>query len=277
MICPECGKEFTGRKRKYCSRDCMWEYQRKERKEKSEAKRRRICKWCGKEFIMSWYSGKGGRGETKEGQFCSRKCKNIARKYNNPNLIYLDGIRVRVGSKCKIYYNHCRVCGNLFANRYSSKEYCSDECKEIIHLKNMRNKYWNDRIKKESFRCEECGKYVVLKYGNRRLKRFCSKKCCNRNNGRIVRHVRRARKHNNGYEVFNPIDVFKRDGWRCQLCGVKTPKKLRGTIKDNAPELDHIVSLANGGEHSMRNTQCLCRKCNHSKGIKTLGQLRLYG
>lgn len=50
-----------------------------------------------------------------------------------------------------------------------------------------------------------------------------------------------------------------------------------GVGKDNAPELDHIVSLAEGGEHSMRNTQCLCRKCNQEKGVTTKGQLRLFG
>ena len=30
-----------------------------------------------------------------------------------------------------------------------------------------------------------------------------------------------------------------------------------------------------GGEHSMRNTQCLCRKCNRDKGATAQGQLRI--
>lgn len=78
-------------------------------------------------------------------------------------------------------------------------------------------------------------------------------------------------------ENVNPIEVFERDGWRCQLCGVRTPRKLRGTYNDKAPELDHILPISKGGEHSYVNTQCACRKCNGLKGDVPLGQMRLVG
>lgn len=71
--------------------------------------------------------------------------------------------------------------------------------------------------------------------------------------------------------------VFQRDGWRCQLCGKKLNPKHRGTYKDDAPELDHIIPWAAGGEHSYRNTQLACRKCNEEKGSEEMGQLRLFG
>jgi 5-methylcytosine-specific restriction endonuclease McrA len=64
---------------------------------------------------------------------------------------------------------------------------------------------------------------------------------------------------------FNPFKVFDRDGWKCQICGTKTPKSLRGTYKPNAPELDHILPIGKGGEHSYCNTQCACRRCNGAK------------
>jgi len=76
-------------------------------------------------------------------------------------------------------------------------------------------------------------------------------------------------------ESVDPIKVFDRDGWRCQLCGKKTPKAKRGTYSRNAPELDHIMPLSLGGEHSYRNTQCLCRSCNGSKSNTPMGQLSL--
>lgn len=69
--------------------------------------------------------------------------------------------------------------------------------------------------------------------------------------------------------------VFARDGWRCQLCGTRTPKRLRGTYAPNAPELDHIVPIVAGGGHTWDNVQCSCRACNGKKGAKTLGQMRL--
>lgn len=87
--------------------------------------------------------------------------------------------------------------------------------------------------------------------------------------------IRRHRQIAATIETFDPFEVFDRDGWCCHLCGCKTPKRLRGTYEDNAPELDHLEPLATGGEHSRRNTACSCRKCNNMKGAKPLGQLRL--
>lgn len=86
---------------------------------------------------------------------------------------------------------------------------------------------------------------------------------------------RRSRRLAATIERFDPFEIFVRDGWRCHMCGRKTPKRLRGTFEDDAPELDHIIPLAAGGEHSRRNCACSCRKCNIEKGDKPLGQLRL--
>jgi 5-methylcytosine-specific restriction endonuclease McrA len=76
-------------------------------------------------------------------------------------------------------------------------------------------------------------------------------------------------------ERFDPIAVFERDRWHCHLCGCRTPQRLRGTFEANAPELDHIIPLAAGGEHSRRNTACACRRCNIAKADRPMGQLRL--
>jgi len=122
--------------------------------------------------------------------------------------------------------------------------------------------------------CKECGVEFWTEYGNKR-RVFCSDECARRNQKRKTKATRRARKKGLGYESFDPLDVFKRDKWTCQMCGAKTPKKYRGTCDDRAPELDHIIPLALGGEHSMRNTQCLCRKCNGDKGATARGQLRI--
>lgn len=69
-------------------------------------------------------------------------------------------------------------------------------------------------------------------------------------------------------------DVFDRDRWTCRLCGCKTPKHLRGSYDDRAPEIDHIVPLThpNSPGHVWSNVQCACRKCNGSKGARAIGQ-----
>jgi 5-methylcytosine-specific restriction protein A len=49
--------------------------------------------------------------------------------------------------------------------------------------------------------------------------------------------------------------VFKQDNYRCVKCG--STKNL---------EVDHKVSLANGGTNEMANLQTLCQDCNRRKG-----------
>ena len=68
------------------------------------------------------------------------------------------------------------------------------------------------------------------------------------------------------HETVNRVSVFTRDNWKCQHCRVSTPRSLMGTLEQNAPELDHVLPIACGGAHSRLNTQCLCRKCNATKG-----------
>lgn len=89
------------------------------------------------------------------------------------------------------------------------------------------------------------------------------------------RTARKAKQRAVSVESVDPIRVFERDGWRCHMCGSPTPKEKRGSYEDDAPELDHIVTLADGGEHSYRNTACACRSCNIRKGSRSFGQLHL--
>jgi hypothetical protein len=115
---------------------------------------------------------------------------------------------------------------------------------------------------------------------------FCSSSCSTRYkraspSGKVHRRARRkARKLKLRcltVEMFDPVEVLQRDGWRCHICKVSTPSRLRGTYKPNAPELDHIVPIAAGGDHSRVNTACICRRCNADKGSRPIGQLRLVG
>jgi 5-methylcytosine-specific restriction endonuclease McrA len=131
--------------------------------------------------------------------------------------------------------------------------------------------------------CNHCGVEFVpmpgAAQGPRRTK-YCTAWCARRSELRVRRRLRkhrhRARRY--GCEIergLDPVVVFKRDGWRCQLCGKTTPMALRGTCDARAPELDHIVPMSRGGGHTWVNVQCACRACNIAKGSKPLGQQRL--
>ncbi len=91
-------------------------------------------------------------------------------------------------------------------------------------------------------------------------------------------HIKRARKYKATIENFNNEEVFERDRYKCQLCGAKTRPDYKDPNHFLYPNLDHIVPLSLGGEHSKRNTQCLCHRCNMVKHNTGTGdQLRMFG
>ena len=77
--------------------------------------------------------------------------------------------------------------------------------------------------------------------------------------------TRRSRLRGAFVEAVDPAVVFLRDNFVCQRCGIDCPIDA-AVPASNAPTLDHIIALANGGEHSYENTQCLCFMCNSTKG-----------
>lgn len=130
--------------------------------------------------------------------------------------------------------------------------------------------------------CKVCGNDVG--YGGMGPTRaYCSPDCARNSEARkaakrSARLARKALTKARTVERFDPVSVLERDKWRCQICGRKTPRRKRGTFDDDAPELDHVVPLSMGGEHSRSNTQCACRRCNQEKsGARALGQLSLAG
>lgn len=60
-------------------------------------------------------------------------------------------------------------------------------------------------------------------------------------------------------------EVFIRDHFSCQYCGLKTRDLT----------LDHIVPRHRGGQHSWENLVSACRSCNHRKGGKSLADSRM--
>jgi hypothetical protein len=59
------------------------------------------------------------------------------------------------------------------------------------------------------------------------------------------------------------FDIMKRDGFSCQICG--------STQSDGVKlEIDHIMSVAEGGETHPSNLWTLCFACNRGKGKKSI-------
>lgn len=209
-----------------------------------------VCKQCSKE-----YRPKHSTRIT----YCSRECYFEYRR-QNPSESYIKS--------CAVYAAYCIGCGSPYVSK-RKQLYCGGKCESR-----------RVSIAPKTKTCKCCGNEYKPSFTGGRPNEYCSDLCSSlvdAARSRISKAKRKAVLKSAKVESVDPFKVFERDGWECQLCGIKTPKSKRGTYDDNAPELDHILPLAKGGEHSYKNTQCACRKCNGLKSDKPMGQLRLMG
>lgn len=59
--------------------------------------------------------------------------------------------------------------------------------------------------------------------------------------------------------------ILERDDYTCQVCGASLHNDFNLKL-----EVDHIVPISKGGKTDPSNLQTLCRKCNRSKGAKSM-------
>lgn len=261
FTCKECGtlvqRKPVGAKdvrTDFCGRRCQLRAWRKQhgwaRRHDSLIDSGQKCPVCGDSILSA--------PEGRPRKYCSQRCGQLSRAVKN---------------RKHFSERDCAICGALFTPTSPQNRLCSDECRREYARRYMLRRDSAKKVLRER-ECRECGRLFVAEYGNKR-RVYCSEVCLFRTSKRVAKGKRKALTRGVSAESVNPLTVFRRDKWRCQLCGVKTPAKLRGSCEDTAPELDHIVPLALGGPHTYANTQCLCRRCNGDKGAKVLGQLRL--
>lgn len=214
--------------------------------------RMRQCQHCGQKFVLSVGQSRRDTESRRYQVFCSRDCFHASRRKPPEETAPRNDAE-------------CRGCGGMFARTLSP--YCTPQCRDLVR------KLRRAKIPRQ---CPECGSVFTPEIGSR-FRVYCSIKCGRRAAKRVGRNNGKARIRAQATESVDFNKVFDRDGWRCQLCGRSTPRRLRGTIKPNAPELDHIVPISKGGAHSYLNTQCACRECNGSKGAISKGQHLLFG
>lgn len=199
------------------------------------------CEWC-KHSVKRHV-----RGTRDAGKFCSRECsyasstnmrlerqalQRLIKKQRKRAAKAAKEVRITQARLDKLKYIEqalncvCKNCKVLF--------------KQKTHLGG------------KSVYCQHCAKEMVKKHRGK--------------SSRIAKSRRRARIRNTKNDPIDPFDVFTAAEWSCYLCGKSTPKSLRGTYDNRAPELDHIIPLSKGGTHTMDNVACACRKCNQIKG-----------
>lgn len=227
----------------------------------------RVCVGCAIVFKR--------KGNSKDAaKYCSRECAVASGGSGRPRLVTAENRKLAESFVASFSAIRCKCvdCSVWFYAKSIQAQRC-EQCLSAHRQRLFDLRRGIDRSQRE---CLECKETFIPPYG-RGQSEYCSSECGIKRSRRIARSRRRALERGAANDNFDPLDVLERDGWRCKFCGIKTPKMLRGTIEPNAPELDHIVPITKGGEHSARNTQCLCRSCNGDKSNNILGQLRLFG
>lgn len=272
--CKHCGKIFQrthkGQPTKYCSISC-----------RDKVKRKRFHEW---KLSNPLYA------KNYERQRTPRRTKGICAQCTK----HID--RAKQGQERKGRPIYCSItCARIGTARIIREVSC---IRAIAHKAGPLISKHKARINKEAIALHRIGNYKpglrptvrpcigcgVKTLGTKNYKRQC-RRCKEQalsdwkrsDSGRAAKRrynsKRRAAEKGVAAENIDPISVFDRDGWKCQLCQRSTPRRLRGTYQDNAPELDHIVPLAVGGQHTWGNVHCACRKCNIEKSDKPLGQM----
>jgi len=156
----------------------------------------------------------------------------------------------------------CVVCGMSFQPDVRDQLCCGPVCAMVRRAATKRS------IRTER-QCQQCGAMFSTGASHPHRK-FCSIRCARA----ASCHRRQARQRAGSADVFDAIEIFERDGWRCAICG----KPVRCGVNGKhplQPSLDHILPLSEGGSHTRGNVRCTHLKCNLERGNRGAAQLRL--
>lgn len=294
-ICAECGGEYTGHKRKYCSDRCKKDARRKQNAQRYRDKNNielitKICVDCGQ--VFETYRETNIRCEDcviprtrhEEGIEHTKVCVVCGEEFTTTKSRYIccseecSKVRKKETQREWDIKNYepapprtveCKNCGKEFETS-TTQEYCSDDCKEKYNKSVQRAKKkeeWQALPVKE---CTVCGAEFKSWQPTQVT---CSKKCSRTHANRKKRAYDKATKSQ--VEVIdNDITVeglFERDKGICHLCGEKcNPKDFE--IRDghfivgkSYPSIDHLIPRSKGGVHSWKNVKLAHHYCNTIK------------
>lgn len=173
---------------------------------------------------------------------------------------------------------NCAQCGAIITAK--TKLAKCDKCKKANakayeqNRKDRQNEYYREYYKDTDRRKKRNERVKDWHEKNKDRVRERSRKYFQETGKHLDSYKRRQRRKSRirdyktrGAKVVDNIvlsDLLRRDNWKCKLCGKSVQKK--NIYADDAAEIDHIIPLSKGGEHSYDNTQILCRKCNREKG-----------
>lgn len=238
-ICNICGNEFTGRKKKYCSQDCLDEARRISNRERWRTNNpgwnegiNKVCVWCGQVYTVPARNAHIAK-------FCSEECQQV--RYNRevrehgPMEEYIEERKEQAQERQarlekerleRVVVKDCVWCGDLFETTDTKRLTCSSEC----------SRKRANRIKWE-------------------------------------RKEARLNEKNTIDKDITLIMLYKKDKGICHICNEPCDYDDKQITEEGHfiaggtyPSVDHVIPIAKGGKHSWNNVKLAHHKCN---GIKS--------
>jgi predicted nucleic acid-binding Zn ribbon protein len=232
--CRGCGDSFelTRQDRVWCSSHCYHRHRRVDRDSRDAVQ----CGHCKCAFLPY----------KMDQRYCSAKCRSAfnhqRQKDDGRYAAQLAKRResrgtnpAEPGTRRLGYVSSCVVCGAQYAHNHKRRRYCSTRCGAKASYENRKR----------------TPEYKAARLG-------CDQR-------------RRARKRTGTVEVFSSAEIFDRDRNRCHICRRKCRRDVV-VPHPLAPTLDHLIPLAEGGEHTRANTATACFLCNSVKGDRGGGE-----
>lgn len=212
------------------------------------------CKQCGRPL-----GGKHVSGPVPK--YCSRRCRERWNRENSPN----HGAAASAKREAKIQANleaypdpTCAWCGGPCERNDMGvpPKFCKKSCRDSSS---------RAKILAEGRQCEVSGCQNSVSAGQRCATHHAQQ--WRERNPEAYLEVRGAynlRKRGATVDEIDRQAVFERDGWTCGICGGSIDPELRWPDRMSA-QVDHVVPLAKGGDHSWENVQAAHFSCNAKK------------
>lgn len=179
--------------------------------------------------------------------WCSGACR--ARKKRS------QGKQSQYAPRSAVSYAWCAECGVLFTVHRAAREgnkglVCrSGRCGNVRSSRLQRE--WMRRYRALNGKAYTSGRYDAQRreYGRKRRAMCASVE----------------------YESFDALEIFERDGWKCQLCGDPVDSSLMWP-DPMYPTLDHCTPVSRGGPHTRANCQLAHMVCNARKSNQMEGE-----
>lgn len=273
MNCHNCQAPMTGRKRKFCTKNCGTKYAIANNKRRCEIdgcdkrhvakgmckthynntlperhrKVEKTCDTCGNTCM------KYAQADRYAGTYCSLRCRDDAIRTVWPSSPLPDDHWGRwYGASTSLFIRECTSCSVRFTTRWSTKLRCHSECKRREELPRF-----------TCGTCHDCGNLFAAEVHGSSIS-YCSTRCSRR----VGRRKRRAREHNaiGDYRYSEIMRQYQRQGLVCAYC--KQPA-------NGLPDPEHVLALSRGGRNDISNLVAACRACNADKIDLTLEEWKL--